>query len=43
METASAQGATQITSFTFPHIGNVGTSDEDVEEIGQNDAVSKPV
>jgi hypothetical protein len=34
METASAQGATQNISFTFPHVGDVGTGDEDVEEMG---------
>jgi carbamoyl-phosphate synthase small subunit len=31
--------AGQIVTFTFPHIGNVGTNDEDVETVGMADVV----
>jgi carbamoyl-phosphate synthase small subunit len=30
----------QIVAFTFPHVGNVGTNFEDVEQIGQGSATS---
>ena len=32
--------ASQIVTFTFPHIGNVGVNDEDIENVGSNAALA---